>query len=835
MNGFFKQFQRPVIFDGAMGTMIQAAGLKGVNEILNIIHPDEIRSIHRTYLNAGSDVVIANTFGASRISLADEGLADKVEEINLAAARIAREAADDAFKADGRPRYVAGELGPTSKLPSLGHIEFSSMEEAYAEQASSLIRGGVDLIIIGTSQDPLQLKAAASGAKIAMLKEGVDLPFIASVTVERSGTMLVGSRLSAALAAIEPYAPAAFGINCAVGPDLMEEYLSELSHLSPFPIICQPNAGLPQIKNGRAYYPLNSGDFARYMAQYAERLGVQILGGCCGTTPDHISALTQAVKNLKASFERPVYKAHCASLFGAVALDQEPKPLVVAERTNANGSKKFKELVAAEDWDGCVAHAREASHGAHVLDVAVALPGKNEKRAMEELVSRLVQTVDRPLMIDSTSVDAMEAALSHIGGRAIINSINLEDGGTKARKVIALAKRFGAVLMCLTIDEDGMATTKERKLAVAERLVKLAVSEGLRLEDLLIDPLVFTLASGDASSANAGKETLEAIGLIKKKIPGARVSLGISNVSFGLPLKGRRALTSYFLHRAIDAGADAAIVNAKSIIPIDRIDPTIREWVQRLVNNDASSGNPLTELIHLLSQHKARAVDEKAIRKRTPEERLIDKVIDGDKSDLEGIVAVILKKMKPRDVVNRVLMPAMKVVGERFGNGRMPLPFVLQSAETMRRAIDILSPHMKADEAHSRGTIVLATVRGDVHDIGKNLVDAILSNNGFKVVNLGIRQGSANVIDAVRAHNADAIGLSGLLVSSTEIMREDVEIFRNSNLNIPVLCGGAALTEKFTQDVLARTYDAEVYYCADAFDGLKYMEKICDHHLSEQK
>jgi 5-methyltetrahydrofolate--homocysteine methyltransferase len=813
MLDLIKRIGRPIIFDGAMGTMIQSMGLKADD----VSRGDAIAKIHRAYVEAGADVVTTNTFGTSSIMLSERGLADKADEINRAMTRIA---------CGVGAKWVAGELGPTSKLPTLGHISFFDLERSYIEQATALIEEGVDLIIISTSQDPLQMKAAASAARQAMRSVGRDLPLIVSVTVEKNGAMLVGARLSAALASIEPFEPAAFGINCALGPDMMEEYLAELSDTSPFLIICRPNAGMPESRDGKPVYPLGAKEFAKTMSNYVEKFGIEIVGGCCGTTSDHIRALADAVKDHKIMRERSEYVPHCASLFNATSLDQEPKPLIVAEQTNANGSRKFRELVSAKDWDGCVTHARKAGEGSHVLDVCTALTGSDEVAAIHELIPKLVSSVDRPIMIDSTKPDAIEAALSHIGGRAIINSINLEDGGEKAKKVIALARRFGAALVCLTIDEKGMATTATRKVEIAKELVGLAVREGMRSKDLLIDPLVFTLASGDQSSANAGVETLNAIDMIKKELPEVHLSLGVSNVSFGLLPRGRRVLTSYFLLRAIEAGADAAIVNVRNIVPLDRIDNELLTWIERLVDNDTKSGDPLTKVLGILTAAKGEAAVAVIDEKLSPEDKLKKKVIEGDRSDLKELIEQVLEHMEAKEIVNGILMRAMKVVGERFGGGTMPLPFVLQSAETMRASIEMLSEHLKSDEAHQRGTIVLATVRGDVHDIGKNLVDAILSNNGFRVINLGIRQTASSVMDAVQEHSADAIGLSGLLVSSTEIMREDLEVFRHNDISVPVLCGGAALTEKFTQEVLGPAYESDVYYCADAFGGLKAMEEI---------
>jgi len=842
MNEFYKQFgSRPIVFDGATGTMIERIGVEksdygdapGVGAMINVTRSDVIEGVHRAYLDVGSDVVLANSFSALGLNLAEYGIEDRAHELSLAAAQIARRVADS-YK--DKKRYVAGNIATFTKLPSLGQVSFKVLQKAYREQVAALIEGGVDFISFETGQDPLGIKAAASGAHQAMEDAGREVPLIISVAVDQNGSMLVGTRLSAMLSAIEPYQPAAFGINCSLGPDLMEEFIAELSRISPFPIICEPNAGLPENRDGKPFYPLSPNDFARQVRGFVENHGVKMVGGCCGTTPDHIAALVEELKGVEVAKREIEYMPHAASLFGAVAIDQEPKPFIVAEQTNANGSKKFRELVEAKDWEGCIAHARKAAQGAHALDVSVSLTGGDEISDMRELIPRIVQTIDRPLVVDSTNPDAIEEALSHIGGRAIVNSINLEDGGEKAKRIVALVKKYGALLVALTIDEKGMATTADRKVEIAKRLVELAESDGLRRSDILIDPLVFTLASGDQSTANAGVETIEALKRIHKEIPGVRVSLGVSNVSFGLPLRGRKALTSMFLHRAVDAGADAAIINARTVVPIDRIDEQLKPWIERLIDNDSSKGNPLNEILNLCEVLKGSDKERIAeIVKKSPLEALKLKVIEGDKSELENIIDRLLGEMEPSAIVNDVLMEAMKVVGERFGCGTMPMPFVLQSAETMRAAVDILSPHMQTDEAHAKGTIILATVRGDVHDIGKNLVDAILSNNGYRVVNLGIRQPAANVVEAVKEHKACAIGLSGLLVSSTEIMREDLEVFRHNGIDVPVLCGGAALTEKFTRDALAPTYGSDIYYCKDAFAGLKAMEKISEAAILRHK
>lgn len=834
MDAFLKAMEQGVlVFDGGMGTMLEMLGARQeCNEELCLSRPDIIAKVHTAYLDAGADIITTNTFGASRTVLADHGLADHVGHINRSAAAIARKAADAARGT----RFVAGELGPTSKLPTLGHVSFQELEDAYAEQLAELIAGSVDLIIIQTCQDPLQFKAAASACRKSFSDAGKELPVVISATVERSGAMLLGTDIVSAMTTASPYGPAAFGINCATGPEDMEELLVALAAASPFPIICQPNAGMPRNVGGVSVYELSPEVFAERLAGFVDRFGVTIVGGCCGTTPEHIAALSRRLRRSnERSARRIMQRVHAvSSLYSSIALDQEPRPFLVAEQTNVNGSQKFREMLLAENFDAMAEVGRRAAQQGHALDICVAYAGRDEKKDLAELVRKLAIMSEVPLMVDSTNPEAMEAALALIPGRPIVNSINLEDGGMKAKRVLCLARRFGAAVVALTIDEEGMAKTAARKLEIAKRLVDLAREEGLCASDVLIDPLTFTLASGDPELRNAGAQTLAAIADIKRCLPEVRTILGVSNISFGLPPKGRAMVTSAFLNRALAMGLDAAIINPMRIVPMDSIPEEVLGIIERLIDGDASRGDPLAALlshIEAMGGMRAPAVEKSA--PTTPREALARRVASGVRDGLAENLAALMREMAPRDIINAVLLPAMREVGALFGQGKLPLPFVLQSAETMRAAIDLLAEHLKGGEEQSRGTIVLATVRGDVHDIGKNLVDAILSNNGFRVVNLGIKQTASAIIEAVKKESADAIGLSGLLVSSTEVMREDLALFREAGLDIPVLCGGAALTASFVAGALSTAYDREVFYCPDAFSGLKEMERISEALVHE--
>jgi 5-methyltetrahydrofolate--homocysteine methyltransferase len=815
--------KRCLVFDGAMGTMLAARGATAAcNEELCVSHPEIVAEVHRAYLDAGCDILTTNTFGASRVMLTEHGLADRVREINGAAVAIARA---EVLKVRGRSCFVAGEVGPTSKVPTLGAIAFEELAAAYEEQIEALTDGGVDLLIIDTCQDPLQTKAAAAAAGAVAKHRHIELPVVISVTVEARGTMLLGTEVMAALAALAPYTPLAFGLNCATGPMAMEEHLAALADGSPFLISCRPNAGLPELHDGRLVYPMDPHAFGKTLASFVKRFGLALVGGCCGTTPTHIEALVRELQRVRpATPATPARTESVSSLFTATSLDQEPRPFLVAEQTNVNGSKAFRDLLLAENYEGMADAGRKAAAGSHALDLCVAYAGRNEVRDLAEVAARLALKADIPLMLDSTNLAALSAGLERTPGRSIINSINLEDGGTKARAVLALARRYGAAIVGLTIDERGMARTAGEKLRIAQRLVALVKEEGLREEDLLIDPLTFTLASGDPELRSAGRETLEALRAIGTTFPRVRTVLGVSNISFGLHAKGRAPLTSVFLHEALEAGLHAAIVNPARIMPLDAIPEKLCRLCHALIADDTSEGNPLTQLLTALESAQGGVAARRTVAADAPaEERLRGRVIEGSREDLPELVNELMAKMSPRAVIMDVLLPAMREVGVRFSAGRMPLPFVLGSAETMRAAINMVTPHLGGDSA-SRGTIVLATVRGDVHDIGKNLVEAILGGNGFRVINLGIRQTAESVITAARAEKADAVGLSGLLVSSCEVMREDLELFQEAGLALPVFVGGAALTERFTQDVLAPVYGGRVVYCADAFDGLTAMQ-----------
>lgn len=825
--------KKVVVFDGAMGTMLVKSGLSPgtYGDEANLSNPKAVSKIHHDYLAAGSDIILTNTFGSSRVALADHGLADKVSKINRAAVAIARREAE-AASTKGQPRFVAGEIGPTSKLPSLGQITFDELFFAYEEQVSDLIGAGVDAIAIGTCQDPLQVKAAASAAREVMQKMGRRLPLFISVTVEKNGTMLLGTELSAALATAAPYAPDAFGLNCATGPDAMREHLFYLSNSSPFPISCRPNAGIPENVDGQAAYPLDADEFADALSGYVGEYGILFVGGCCGTTPDHIARLVEKLKQVRRLQDKKkkrsfVSLAAVSSLYSSFDLDQEPSPFVVAEQTNVNGSKKFRDLLLKENFDGMADIAQKAAKSSHALDVCVAYAGRDETLDVKELLCRVAGKSTAAIMIDSTNPATIEAALKIVPGRAIINSINLEDGGEKAKKILTLARKFGALVVALTIDENGMARTAREKLGVAERLVDLCLSCGILRDSILLDVLTFTLASGDESLKNAGKETLDAVRRVQREL-GVRTILGVSNISFGLVPRARRVVTSVFLDRAVKAGLAAAIINQSKILPEALIPKNELDLAVRLIDNDQSKGDPLKNILEYFSRQSAQtnAQGISLSPAGTPEEEVKRCVMEGRMSGLKTPIEELIKRMPASEIINCTLLPAMQEVGRLFADGKMPLPFVLDSAEAMRAAIDILAPYMDVDKPPEKATIILATVRGDVHDIGKNLVDAILSNNGYRVVNLGIKQPVQSIIMAVREHSADAIGLSGLLVSSTEIMKEDLMIMEKEGVHIPVLLGGAALTNTFVENTLSKVYSGRLYYCADAFSGLNAMNSL---------
>ena len=832
-----------LLCDGGMGSRVQALTLdveadywerENCTEVLNLSRPDLVRDIHRGYFEAGADMVETNSFGGSPITLGEFDLSGRAREINRRAAELAREAAESF--ADGRHRWVVGSVGPGTKLPSLGNVDYDTLEAALAEQCRGLVDGGVDAILIETCQDTLQVKAAVNGAKIARAEAGTDTPIFVQVTVETTGTLLVGPDIAAAATVARALDVPLLGLNCATGPQEMAEHVRWLAANWPGLLSVQPNAGLPELVDGKTYYPLGAAEMASWMERFISEDGLNLIGGCCGTSTPHIAALDAMLRKRAGAARRPapvarrpVWVPAVASLYGQVALRQENSLFSIGERCNANGSKRWRELQAAGDWDGCVAMGREqVAEGSNALDVCTAFVGRDELGEMTEVIRRFTASVNAPLVVDSTETPVLEAALKLHGGKAIINSINFEDGEKHAADRMALARRFGAAVIALTIDEEGMAKTPERKLAIARRLVDFACTRhGLEQSDLLIDPLTFTIATGNEDDRKLGAWTLEGIRLIREAFPDVQIILGLSNISFGLNPAARAVLNSVFLDHAVRAGMTGAIVHVSKIRPLHQIAPEEVRVCEDLIFDRRQEGyDPLQRLLEMFADRKAADAVKKA-KAETVEERLRDRIVDGDRKGLEAELDEALARHAPLDIVNTILLDGMRIVGELFGAGKMQLPFVLQSAETMKAAVAHLEPHMERVEGQERGTIVLATVKGDVHDIGKNLVDIILTNNGYRVVNLGIKVPLVDMVAAAREHRAHAIGMSGLLVKSTVIMRENLEEMSRQGIEIPVLLGGAALTRNYVEEDCARAYACgRVAYARDAFDGLHLMDKV---------
>jgi len=822
--------ERVLVFDGGMGTGIQFRapdpddfqGHDGCNEWLSLTRPDLIADIHDAFLAAGCDAIETNTFGAFPVVLDEYGLGAEARRLAEAAARLARRVADD-HAAPGRPRFVAGSLGPGTKLPSLGHIGFDDLAAAYEPLVDGLIEGGCDLLLVETCQDLLQLRAALDAVRRVSERRRVRLPVGVQITVETTGTMLLGTDTLAALAALLPLRPDTIGLNCATGPDAMRDHVRTLCRHSPVPVSVLPNAGLPRNDGGRMVYDLTPERFADTLVRFVEEFGVGVVGGCCGTEPRHLSALIARLGG-RAAPRRAVEPLEAlSSLYQAVPLAQSPRPLLIGERTNANGSKAFRERQAAGDVEGLVAMARaQQDEGAHVLDVCLAFVGRDEAADVAALMPRLNVEAQIPVMIDSTEPPAIEAALKRLGGRCIVNSINLEDGEGRARDVLALCRRFGAAVVTLCIDERGMAREPERKLAVARRLTALAAEYGLGPQDLLVDPLTFTLGSGDEDSRRSALDTLEGLRLIKAGIPGVRTLLGVSNVSFGLQPRVRRVLTSAFLRRALDAGLDAAILHAGKVLGADDVPAGLWDACLRLIDDDRAGGDPL----EILLASDGVAPDAAPAEDLTLEQRLHRRIVAGRPQGLEADLDEALAAYEPLAIINDLLLPAMQEVGDLFGSGRLQLPFVLRSAETMKAAVRHLEPRMARSADASRGRFVIATVKGDVHDIGKNLVDIILTNNGYTVDNLGIKVPVEQLIEAVRRDRPAALGMSGLLVKSTLVMRDNLDAFNEAGIDLPVVLGGAALTRLYVERDLRRLYKGPVYYARDAFDGLRLVGAI---------
>ncbi len=837
---------RPVIvFDGAMGTNLQVQNLtaedfggaeyEGCNEYLVMTKPEAVAKVHRDFLEAGADVIETDTFGGTSIVLAEYDLAHMAYELSKKATELAKSVAAE-FSTPEKPRFVAGSIGPTTKLPTLLHIDFDTMKQSFIEQIEGLYDGGADLLLIETCQDVLQIKVALNAIAEFFDKKAAEgkprIPVMVSVTMETTGTMLVGSDISAVVTILEPYPIDILGLNCATGPDLMKEHIQYLSAHSPFVVSCVPNAGLPENVGGQAFYRLTPDDLKGHLAHFVEDLGVQIIGGCCGTRPSHIKALADAAKTLKPKKREPLVTPSAASIYSSQPYIQDNSFLIVGERLNASGSKKTRDLLNAEDWDGLVAIARsQVKEGAHILDVNVDYVGRDGVRDMHELVSRLVTNVTLPLMLDSTEWEKMEAGLKVAGGKCILNSTNYEDGEERFCKVVSLAKQYGAGIVIGTIDEDGMARTADKKFEIASRAYKQATEElGMPASEIFFDTLALPISTGIEEDRQNAAATIESIRRIKEAMPETHVLLGVSNVSFGLNPASRIVLNSVFLHEAMKVGMDSSIVHASKIVPLNRIPERELEVARQLIfdqrqfDGDICTYDPLgefTKLFEGVSAKRVKVVDDNL----SIEEKLKNHIIDGDRIGLDDALTESLKQYEPLVIINQFLLDGMKVVGELFGSGQMQLPFVLQSAETMKSAVAFLEKFMEKEEGANKGVFLIATVKGDVHDIGKNLVDIILSNNGYKVVNIGIKQSVENIIKAYEECKADCIAMSGLLVKSTAFMKDNLQEFNNRGITVPVILGGAALTPKFVYNDCQNVYNGKVIYGKDAFSDLNFMDK----------
>ncbi len=836
---------RVVVADGAMGTMLQAQDptlddfqqLEGCNEILNVTRPDIVASVHEEYFAVGVDCVETNTFGANLAALGEYDVADRILELSEAGARIAREVADDFTARDGRTRWVLGSVGPGTKLPTLGHAPYGKLRDAYQQNVEGLVAGGADAILVETTQDLLQTKASVVGARRAMEAAGADLPLLVQVTVETTGTMLLGSEIGAALTALEPLGIDMIGLNCATGPAEMSEHLRYLSRHARTRVSAMPNAGLPVLGKNGAHYPLTPAELADAHETFVREYGLSLIGGCCGTTPEHLRQVVERVRGMAPTARSPRPEPGAASLYQTVPFRQDTSFLAIGERTNANGSKKFREAMLAGRWDDCVEMARDQiREGAHMLDLCVDYVGRDGVADMEELAGRFATASTLPIVLDSTEVDVLRAGLEKLGGRAVINSVNYEDGdGPDSRfaKVTRLAAEHGAALIALTIDEEGQARTVENKVAIAERLIEdLTGNWGIHECDILIDTLTFTICTGQEESRGDGIATIEAIRELKRRHPDVQTTLGLSNISFGLNPAARVVLNSVFLDECVKAGLDSAIVHASKILPIARLEEEqVKTALDLIYDRRAEGYDPLQKLMELfegVNMKSMKAGKAEELLALPLDERLQRRIIDGEKNGLEADLDEALRDRPALDIVNDTLLEGMKVVGELFGSGQMQLPFVLQSAEVMKTAVAHLEPHMEKSDAEGKGTIVLATVRGDVHDIGKNLVDIILSNNGYNVVNLGIKQPVSAILEAAEEHRADVIGMSGLLVKSTVIMKENLEELNQRKLaaDYPVILGGAALTRAYVEQDLHEIYEGEVRYARDAFEGLRLMDAL---------
>ncbi len=845
-----------IIFDGGTGTSFQNLNLtaddfggkelEGCNENLVLSSPEVVEKVHNSFLEAGCHVVETNTFGASSIVLDEYNIADKAYEINKNAAFIAKKAAAK-YSSVEKPRFVAGSIGPTTKLPTLGHIDFDELKQSYKEQIYGLIDGGVDLLLIETCQDVLQIKSALLASKEILERKNIDIPLMVSITMETTGTMLVGSDIASALTILEPFNIDILGLNCATGPEQMKEHIKYLSENSPFAISCIPNAGLPENIGGVAHYRLKPIELKMQLMNFIYDFNVQLIGGCCGTTPEHIKNLSSIIDeithnertNNNGKKNSSSFIPSASSIYNSVPYKQDNSILIVGERLNASGSKKVRELLNKDDWDGLVAIAKQQQkENAHVLDVNVDYVGRDGVKDMKEITSRLVTNINLPLMIDSTDADKMESGLKSAGGKCIINSTNYEDGNERFDQVLNLALGYGSGLVVGTIDEDGMARNAEKKYKIAKRAINRTRECGLSDYELFFDPLALPISTGIEEDRLNAKETISAILKIRENFPDIHIILGISNISFGLSPLSRINLNSIFLDECINAGLDSAIIAPNKILPLSKISEETKKlcldliYDKREFEDDICIYDPLVELTKafqdLSIQDFKKASSEN--KNLTLEESLKNHIIDGEKIGLEDQLNKALKKYKPLEIINTFLLDGMKVVGDLFGSGQMQLPFVLQSAETMKFAVSILEPYMETvDENISNGKLLIATVKGDVHDIGKNLVDIILTNNGYDVINLGIKQDVSAIIDAQKKYNADCIAMSGLLVKSTAFMKDNLEAFNNENISVPVILGGAALTPKFVNEDCSKIYKGKILYGKDAFTDLKFMNEYMDN------
>lgn len=832
-----------LVFDGAMGTSLQSQNLtaedfggaeyEGCNEYLVHTKPSAVAKVHEAFLAVGADVIETDTFGGTSIVLAEYDLADQAYYLNKTAAELAKACANK-YSTPEKPRFVAGSMGPGTKLPTLGHIDFDTLKNAYVEQVEGLYDGGADLLLVETCQDVLQIKAALNAIEEVFQQKGQRLPLMVSVTMETMGTMLVGTEINAVVSILQPYKIDILGLNCATGPDLMKPHIKYLSENSPFIVSCIPNAGLPENVGGQAHYRLTPVELKMALMHFIEDLGVQIIGGCCGTRPDHIQALAELSQGLTPKSRHYHYEPSAASIYSTQPYIQDNSFLIVGEKLNASGSKKCRELLNAEDWDSLVSMAKaQVKEGAHILDVNVDYVGRDGVRDMHQLASRLVNNVTLPLMLDSTEWEKMEAGLKVAGGKCILNSTNYEDGEPRFYQVLDLAKKYGAGVVIGTIDEEGMGRTAEKKFQIAKRAYYAAIEYGIPPYEIFFDPLALPISTGIEEDRENGKATIEAMGRIRQELPECHILLGVSNISFGLNPAARQVLNSVFLNEAMQVGMDGAIVSANKILPLAKIEPEYQQVCRDLIydnrrfDGDICVYDPLTKLTELFAG-KTTKKDPSSNANLPVEERLKQHIIDGERLGLEDALKQALQDYPPLDIINIFLLDGMKVVGELFGSGQMQLPFVLQSAQTMKAAVAFLEPFMEKKEGdnNAKGTFIIATVKGDVHDIGKNLVDIILTNNGYRVINLGIKQPVENIIEAYKEHKADCIAMSGLLVKSTAFMKENLEVFNEKGITVPVILGGAALTPKFVHDDCQKTYKGQVIYGKDAFSDLHFMDKL---------